>query len=57
MFIKSSKINQNYFNLYSNKGANEYFVTRVNLYHCCISLEILSNHKVKSDNGSRYKAR
>ena len=29
----------------------------VNLYHCCISLEILSNHKVKSDNGSRYKAR
>ena len=55
MFIKSSKTNQNYFNLYSNKGANEYFA--VNLYHCCISLEILSNHKVKSDNGSRYKAR
>lgn len=27
MFIKSSKINQSYFNLYSNKGANEYFVT------------------------------
>lgn len=57
MFIKSSKTNQNYFNLFLNKGANEYFVTRVNLYHCCISLEILSNHKVKSDNGSRHKAR